>query len=81
MFQDESSGDLGIKNLTLMLRSEPIEIMSIYNSRINYPTLFFNDEEGVLFLFDDNGEWSTEFIDFVAKKQHMLSPKTQEDRR
>ncbi len=61
------SGDLSCDNITVCVAGESIKLSCGLNSREPYPLIFDEgDHEG--FVFDDNGEFTGEFVDFLDYK-------------
>ena len=66
--QHESSGDIYCTNLFLRADGETIRVHSSLNSKEPYPLCFEDDEGGEGSVFDNDGTFSVEFIDFLESK-------------
>lgn len=60
--QDTNSGALFVSNLTLYSGEREVPLSSAYNSKRPYPLMFGECQE---FVFDDNGEFSREFTEYL----------------
>jgi hypothetical protein len=64
--QLSSDGALIITNLPVKIKSETFYFVSKYNSKANYP-LYLRFENEDTQVFDESGEFTTEFIAFCKK--------------
>ena len=70
--QDAGSGALFCRNLVVFAGEHKVEIVHPYNSKENYPVIFEGDEdEGD--VFNDDGSFTQEFINYVGKLTPELS--------
>lgn len=68
--QDESSGDIYCINYNLFNElGDEILLSSLLNSKLNWPLLFETDSIKEL-VFQDDGEFSQEFLDYVKIGEH-----------
>jgi len=58
-------GSLTIKNLHVNVMGEKFTFKTTYNSKRNYPLMIeYQGSEGEYLVFDESGQFSTEFIEF-----------------
>ncbi len=65
--QDASDGALYCKNLNIWSRGRRIPFRSIYNSKSPYPFVAIDPINGETTVFSDDGEFTAEFLEFVAE--------------
>jgi len=62
-------GDLYCDNLRFYLPGHrQVYFYSLYNCKSPWPLICIDDDEGVIEVFDDNGELSNDFKQFLEKK-------------
>jgi hypothetical protein len=61
----QECGSLRITNLKIFINDKPFIFHSTYNSKSNYCLHVVADDFGEPSVFDENGDWDEEFIDFV----------------
>lgn len=64
--QDENSGDTYISNVYLMINDNPCLLWRPLNSRDPWPVYLLNEDEEQVPVFNKDGSFSQEFIDFVS---------------
>lgn len=65
--RDDSSGDLFCSNFSIFVGDTPVWCGTQYNSKDPYP-LMFRSEDGDGYVLDDSGQFSKEFLSYVASK-------------
>ena len=60
--KDESSGDIYIANYGTFVNNLPVRFATNLNSKSNYP-LHCDYENTPYMVFDENGNWDSEFIE------------------
>lgn len=56
-------GYLAIDNLYIRIKDRPYLFKTQYNSKANFP-LFIQDDDCEYRVFDERGEWDSEFLEF-----------------
>lgn len=63
-----SSGDLFISNYHVYVKKEEITLVSLLNSKQEYPLIYIpNTEEDEMFVFNQDGYPSTEFLENLKR--------------
>ncbi len=70
--QDQSSGDLFCQNVTVRIAGQLLFLRSSYNSKHPYPLHLSHTEQGEIVVFDDNGEFASEFVQFMESQQALV---------
>lgn len=60
--QDESSGDLYVENVRLMVRGEPCRLQRRLNSRQPWPLYLIEEDDEEWPVFNDDGSFSDEMM-------------------
>ncbi len=64
--QDNSDGSLYLSNYSAWLNGEPLHLSTPLNCKLAYPLLLTRKDKAI-FVFDDNGKLSTEFIEEISQ--------------
>lgn len=62
-------GALTITNLTINIKSKPYLFKTTYNSKANYPLFLQTEDYEDIPVFDENGDFDTDFISFCKNIQ------------
>jgi hypothetical protein len=65
--QDPNTGNLFCTNVDVILRGEPLPCFAGMNSRLAYPLIAAFSEDDEVFVFNDDGTLSKEFLALVQE--------------
>lgn len=57
-------GSLCISNVLISIKGLEKTFATSYNSKSNYPFFIIDDEEGEIYIFNENGDFTQDFIDY-----------------
>jgi hypothetical protein len=63
--QEPGSGDLFCSNVKLKVNGEIVPLLTSYNSKGPYPMHYVDEEVGEVILFNDDGSFTDEFLEFI----------------
>jgi hypothetical protein len=59
-------GDLMLTNVLIYIKDKEFDFKTHLNSKSNYSLYLYDEEAGIVDVFEDNGEFTSEFIEFCV---------------
>jgi hypothetical protein len=63
-------GHLTVRNVLVLINDTPHVFKTTYNSKRNFPFLVDTEDEGEIEVFDEQGDFTTEFLEYCLVCQN-----------